>query len=166
MRIGLFSDTHGSIDQRVFELFSDCDEVWHAGDFGDGIESGLNRFKLLRGVHGNIDGQIIRAQFPEELFFTCEGIKVYMTHIGGSPGNYYPLAKKGIESQQPDLFICGHSHILKVVQDKKYNMLYMNPGAAGKHGFHKMRTMLRFEINGSKIEKLEAIELGLRGFAG
>jgi uncharacterized protein len=163
MRIGLFSDTHGFIDPRVFDLFRDCDEVWHAGDFGEGLEDRLGGFKLLRGVHGNIDGQKIRSLYPGELFFTCEELKVFMIHIGGSPGNYYPLAKKGIEANVPDLFICGHSHILKVAKDKKYNMLYMNPGAAGKHGFHKMRTLLRFEINGSKINNLEAIELGLRG---
>ncbi|MCX6276019.1 MAG: metallophosphoesterase family protein [Bacteroidetes bacterium] len=165
MRIGLISDTHSYIDPRVYDLFKDCDEVWHAGDFGEGLETQFRNFKVFRGVYGNIDGQKMRAVYPEELFFTCEEVKVYMIHIGGSPGNYYPQAKKGIESFTPGLFICGHSHILKVMQDKKYNMLYMNPGAAGKHGFHKMRTLLRFEINGKKIEKLEAIELGLRGNA-
>jgi putative phosphoesterase len=163
MRIGLFSDTHGYIDPRIYDLFNDCDEVWHAGDFGEGIQDQFGDFKLFRGVYGNIDGQKIRTTFPEELFFICEEVKVYMIHIGGTPGNYYSRAKKGIESFEPGLFICGHSHILKVMQDKKYNMLYMNPGAAGRHGFHKTRTLLRFEINGKKIEKLEAIELGLRG---
>ncbi|MEO8086421.1 MAG: metallophosphoesterase family protein [Bacteroidota bacterium] len=163
MRIGLFSDTHGYIDPRIFELFKDCDEVWHAGDFGEGISTALSGFKKFRGVYGNIDGQKIRSVYPEELFFTCEDMKVLMIHIGGSPGNYYPQARKSIEAHSPGLFICGHSHILKVMQDKKHDMLYMNPGAAGKHGFHKMRTLLRFEINGNKIENLEAVELGLRG---
>jgi len=166
MRIGLFSDTHSYLDPRIFELFKDCDEVWHAGDFGEGILAQLNVFKKVRGVYGNVDDQKIRAVYPEELFFMCEEVKVLMIHIGGTPGNYFPQARKSIEANSPRLFICGHSHILKVMQDKKYNMLYMNPGAAGKHGFHKMRTALRFEINGNKIEKLEAIELGLRGTLG
>lgn len=163
MRIGLLSDTHGYLDDRVFDLFKDCDEVWHAGDFGEGVSEKLKAFKPLRGVYGNIDDGKVVAVHPEELIFTCEEVKVLMIHIGGSPGNYYPQAGKFIEAHKPSLFICGHSHILKVIQDKKYNMLYVNPGAAGKNGFHKMRTLLRFEISGKKIEKMEVIELGLRG---
>ncbi len=166
MRIGLLSDTHGFLDSRVYELFKDCNEVWHAGDFGENVAGEIKKFRPLRGVYGNIDGQSIRSSFPEELFFDCKGKKILMIHIGGSPGNYYPQARKSIELHQPDIFICGHSHILKVMQDKKYNMLYMNPGAAGKQGFHKMRTMLRFEITGKKIENIEVIELGLRGSVG
>ncbi len=163
MRIGLLSDTHSYLDPKVFEYFAACDEVWHAGDFGEDVSKQLSEFRSLRGVYGNIDAQGIRSLHPEKLFFKCEEIKVLMVHIGDSPGNYYPEARKGIELHKPKLFVCGHSHILKVMQDKKHNMLYMNPGAAGKHGFHKVRTILRFEINGNKIEKLEAIELGLRG---
>ena len=162
MRIGLLSDTHGYLDSRIFDFFRDCDEVWHAGDFGEGITEQLEAFKPLRGVHGNIDGQKIMSVFPETLSFSCEGIQVLMIHIGGSPGNYFPVAKQNIENLRPELFVCGHSHILKVMRDDRYNLLYMNPGAAGRHGFHKMRTLLRFEINSRKIEKLEVIELGLR----
>jgi putative phosphoesterase len=162
-RIGLISDTHGYLDPKVFDYFKECDEVWHAGDFGEGVAGQLRNFKPLRGVFGNIDGQIIRSDFPEELFFECGGMKVLMIHIGGSPGHYYPQAKKLIDLHRPSLFICGHSHILKVMHDKNHHMLYMNPGAAGKHGFHKMRTVLRFKIDGKKIENLEAIELGSRG---
>jgi putative phosphoesterase len=147
----------------VFEYFKDCDEIWHAGDFGDGVAEQLQSFKPVRGVYGNIDGQKIRREFPEQLFFECGGLQVLMIHIGGSPGNYYPEAKKSIAVNKPSLFICGHSHILKVMQDKNHNMLYMNPGAAGKHGFHKMRTVLRFGIENKKIENLEVIEMGLRG---
>jgi putative phosphoesterase len=163
MRIGLISDTHAYLDPKVFEYFKDCDEIWHAGDFGDSVSDKLVSFKPLRGVYGNIDGQKIRSEYPEELFFEFGGLKILMIHIGGSPSYYYPQAKKSIELNRPDIFICGHSHILKVMQDKNFNMLYMNPGAAGKQGFHKMRTMLRFKIEGSKVENLEAIELGLRG---
>ena len=160
MRIGLLSDTHGYIEPRVYDLFKDCDEVWHAGDFGEGLETQFGNFKFFRGVYGNIDGQKMRAVYPEELFFTCEEVKVYMIHIGGSPGNYYPLANKGIRSFAPGLFICGHSHILKVMQDKKYNMLYMNPGAAGNYGMHKVKTLIRFTIDKSNIKDLEVIEIG------
>lgn len=163
MRIGLLSDTHGYLDTRIFEHFKDCNEVWHAGDFGEEVSEKLSSFKPLRGVFGNIDGTKIRSAHPEELFFTCEEISVQMIHIGGTPGNYYPGARRVIELNRPLLFICGHSHILKVMQDKTHNMLYMNPGAAGRHGFHKMRTVLRFVIDGKKIKNLEVIELGLRG---
>jgi putative phosphoesterase len=163
-RIGLLSDTHGYLDPEIFRHFKDCNEVWHAGDFGDTeVSDHLKSKFLLRGVYGNIDGQKIRITHPEELNFTCEGLKIYITHIGGYPGNYSPTVNKKIELNKPGLFICGHSHILKVMPDKKFNLLHMNPGAAGKHGFHKFRTILRFAIDAGKIKDVEAIELGLRG---
>jgi uncharacterized protein len=162
-RIGLLSDTHGYLDKKIPEYFSACDEIWHAGDFGsETIAKELSAFKPLRGVYGNIDGNDIRNQYPLQLFFICEEVKVLIIHIGGTPSWYQPEAKRLIEEHKPDLFICGHSHILKVMQDKKNGLLYMNPGAAGKSGFHKVRTILRFSINGKKIEDLEVIELGLR----
>lgn len=163
-KIGLLSDTHGYLDPKVFTLFAECDEIWHAGDWGDEkVSKDLSDFKTLRGVFGNIDGTPIRILHPQDLIFDCEGMKVFITHIGGYPGNYFPEAYKKITIHKPDLFICGHSHILKVIPDKKNNLLHMNPGAAGKHGFHKIRTMLRFHIDNGKIGGLEAIELGLRG---
>lgn len=163
MRIGLISDTHGYLDPAVFKYFEKCDEVWHAGDFGEGVAESLKTFKPLRGVYGNIDSRKLRIDFPEKLYFNCEGKNILMIHIGGSPGHYYPQAEKEISIHHPDVFICGHSHILKIMQDQKHKMLYINPGAAGKHGFHKMRTLIRFEIQNRKIENMEAIELGLRG---
>lgn len=165
MKIGLISDTHSFLDQSVFDYFKECDEIWHAGDFGNvSIYDQLNAFKPTIGVYGNIDGQDVRIVLKEDLFFEREGIRIYMTHIGGSPGKYPPRVKKNISIHQPALFVCGHSHILRVVSDPAYNnMLYLNPGAAGKEGFHRMRTLLRFEINAGKIEKMQVIELGLRG---
>ena len=165
MKIGLISDTHSFLDTSVFDYFKECDEIWHAGDFGNvSIYDQLNAFKPTIGVYGNIDGQDVRIVLKEDLFFEREGIKIYMTHIGGSPGKYNPRVKKNILEHKPDVFVCGHSHILRVVSDTAYkNMLYLNPGAAGKEGFHRMRTLLRFEINGGKIEKMQVIELGLRG---
>ncbi len=163
-KIGLISDTHGYLDPKVFNYFNECDEIWHAGDFGDIVVSDqLQSFRTLRGVYGNIDGTEVRQTHPLDQLFECEGLKVYITHIGGYPGNYFPEARKKIEDFKPGLFICGHSHILKVMPDKKNNLLHMNPGAAGKHGFHKIRTLLRFEIEDGKIRNPEAIELGLRG---
>jgi uncharacterized protein len=164
LKILLLSDTHGLIDPKIEGYLGSCDEVWHAGDIGDvRVSEKVREYKPLRAVFGNIDGREIRQLHPEDLVFDMDGLKILITHIGGSPGNYYPEARKKIELHRPSLFICGHSHILKVMRDPKYNFLYMNPGAAGKHGFHKIRTMLRFEINQGKIEHLEAIELGLRG---
>jgi putative phosphoesterase len=162
-KIGLLSDTHSYLDENIFNHFQNCDEIWHAGDFGDEkVSDKLAAFKTLLGVYGNIDGTAIRTIHPVDQFFECEGVKVFITHIGGYPGNYFPEAQKKIENLKPDLFICGHSHILKVMPDKKNKLLHMNPGAAGKHGFHKIRTILRFEIDKGKISGLEAIELGLR----
>lgn len=162
-RIGLISDTHSYLDDAVFEHFASCDEVWHAGDFGDlKVANALKAFKPLRGVYGNIDGQDIRTEYPEHLRFSCEKVKVWMTHIGGYPGKYNPKIREQVLQEQPDLFICGHSHILKVIYDKKISCLHLNPGAAGKYGWHKVRTLLRFSISGEKILNLEIIELANR----
>ncbi|WP_312186700.1 metallophosphoesterase family protein [Sphingobacterium sp.] len=158
-KIGLLSDTHSYLDDAVFTYFANCDEIWHAGDFGDSVADQLEAFKPLRGVYGNIDNQAIRLQFPEDLRFTCEDVEVFMTHIGGYPGKYAPRIKAELLKNPPKLFITGHSHILKVIFDPKIQCLHLNPGAAGKHGWHKVRTLMRFDINGDKIENLEVIEL-------
>ncbi|MGH2552371.1 MAG: metallophosphoesterase family protein [Chitinophagaceae bacterium] len=167
IRIGLISDTHGFLDEKIFDYFKDCDEIWHAGDFGEGIINissfeKLRMEKKIRGVYGNIDDQRIRNEFPEQLFFICEEVKVLMRHVGGSPPNYNPETRNELAIHQPQLFICGHSHILKVMYDEKINCLYMNPGAAGRHGWHKMRTIIRFVIDGKEIKNCEVIELGKR----
>lgn len=162
-RIGLISDTHGFLDPLVFDYFSECDQIWHAGDFGLGVAAPLADFKPLRGVYGNIDDAAIRAQFPRDERFTCEGVDVWITHIGGYPGKYDRAVSKRIRADSPDLFICGHSHILRVMRDPSLNqMLHFNPGAAGRHGFHAMRTMLRFEIDSGNVRKLQVVELGPR----
>lgn len=162
-RIGLISDTHGFLDPLVFDYFSECDEIWHAGDFGPDVAAQLSEFKLLRGVYGNIDDATIRSQYPKDERFVCEGVDVWMTHIGGYPGRYDRSVGKRIKTDPPTLFICGHSHILRVMRDAKLNnMLHFNPGAAGRHGFHVMRTMLRFEVDSGKVGKLQAVELGPR----
>lgn len=159
-RIGLISDTHNFLDDSVFEHFKNCDEIWHAGDFGTAaIADYLSSFKLLRGVFGNIDGYDIKSIFPEQLVFKCEGIKVMMRHIGGYPPRYNIETKKEILLHQPQLFISGHSHILKIMYDEKLHCLHMNPGAAGKHGWHKVRTLIRFAIDGNNIKDCEVIEL-------
>jgi uncharacterized protein len=164
-RIGLISDTHGYLDEEVFNHFTNCDEIWHAGDFGNielannlSTQSGL----IVKGVYGNIDGQDIRSVFPEQLVFMCEDVKVMMRHIGGSPPTYNPETRKELKIHQPQLFISGHSHILKVMFDDKINCLHMNPGAAGKQGWHKVRTIIRFVINGKNMKDCEVIELGKR----
>lgn len=163
-RIGLISDTHGFLDEAVFRHFADCDEVWHAGDFGDGVVTQLKKESSwkIQGVYGNIDDNIIRSEFPEQLVFTCEEVKVMIRHIGGSPPKYNPETRKELAIHQPQLFISGHSHILKVMYDDKINCLHMNPGAAGKHGWHKMRTIIRFVIDGKEMKDCEVIELGKR----
>ena len=163
-KIGLISDTHNYLDETVFEHFKDCDEVWHAGDFGS-IEllNGLTtRQAMVRGVYGNIDGQDIRNIYPQQLVFTCEGVKVMMRHIGGYPPKYNPETKKELLLHHPQIFISGHSHILKIMYDDKLDCLHMNPGAAGKQGMHKMRTLIRFVIDGTEIKDCEVIELGNR----
>jgi putative phosphoesterase len=167
-KIGLISDTHGYLDEQVITHFKSCDEIWHAGDFGS-IEW-VNQLKLkleavnnkatIRGVYGNIDGQDIRAYFPENSFFTCEGVNVFMKHIGGYPGHYAPSVKDLIIKNNIQLFISGHSHILKVMYDEKTNCLHMNPGAAGKQGWHKTKTLIRFVIDGKEMKDCEVIELG------
>ena len=163
-KILLLSDTHGLLDQKIIKYIDGVDEVWHAGDIGStAVADGISSLKTLKGVYGNIDSPELRKQFPENQIFICEGVKVLMTHIGGYPGRYSAKLKKLILEKKPQLYICGHSHILKVVQDRKNNLLHMNPGACGVHGFHQIRTLLRFELNQGKIEKLEAIELGQGG---
>jgi putative phosphoesterase len=165
MKIGLLSDTHSYLDPTIFNYFKDCDEIWHAGDFGTvGIFDQLNAFKPTIGVYGNIDGMDVRIVLKENLLITRNGATILLTHIGGSPGKYTARVKSLIALHKPNIFVCGHSHILRVVSDPAYtNMLYLNPGAAGKEGFHRMRTLLRFEINDGKISNMQAIELGLRG---
>ena len=162
-KILLLSDSHSYIDERIIDYAKQADEIWHCGDFGsmEVIEE-LEKIKPLKGVFGNIDNDKIRAVFPEVNRFMCEKVEVLMIHIGGYPGKYSPLAKKGISEKKPKLFISGHSHILKVMFDDKNNLLHLNPGACGKSGWHKMRTMLRFEIEGEEIKNLEVIELGAR----
>lgn len=164
MKIGLLSDTHGYLDERIFEYFKDVDEVWHAGDVGNvALLEQLSAFKSLKCVYGNIDGQEIRLQSSEYVSLNFSGYKVVMIHIGGAPYKYTARAKELIAKYKPQLFICGHSHTLRVVTDKSLgNMLYMNPGAAGRSGFHHTRTILRFEISNQKIMNLQAIELGPR----
>lgn len=165
MKIGLLSDTHSFLDPRIFNHFSACDEVWHAGDIGDVVVADeLEKFKPFRAVYGNIDTRATQARYPEDLRFSCEGVEVLITHIGGSPPNYNPRAKKLFKEKTPDLFICGHSHILRIKKDPAYNnMLYLNPGACGNHGFHMMKTVVRFEISNGLISNMEVIELGKRG---
>ena len=159
-RIGLLSDTHSYLDAAIFKEFSACDEIWHAGDFGNiDLVEGLKNFKLVRGVYGNIDGPEIRALFQETNIFMCEGVKVPMKHIGGYPPKYNPETKKQILEVQPQLFISGHSHILKIMYDEKLQCLHMNPGAAGKQGWHKVKTLVRFTIDGHDIKNCEVVEL-------
>lgn len=162
-RIGLLSDTHGFLDDAVLRHFDQCDEIWHAGDFGNiELADRLANFKPLKGVFGNIDDKDVRLVYPEDLRFECEQVKVWMTHIGGYPGRYHPRIKDEINQTPPGLFISGHSHILKVIFDKKISCLHLNPGAAGKYGWHKVRTLLRFCISEEKIHTLEVIEMGTR----
>ena len=161
VRIGLISDTHSYLDDAVFKHFDKCDEIWHAGDFGNiQLADQLAAFKPLKGVYGNIDGKDIRQIYPEHLRFKCEEMDIWMTHIGGYPDKYSQFVKPEIYNNPPQLFITGHSHILKVMFDKKINCLHLNPGAAGKQGWQKVRTLMRFAINGNKIQDLEVIELG------
>jgi putative phosphoesterase len=164
MKIGLISDTHGWIHPRLFEHFKDVDEIWHAGDIG-GINTAdtLAEFKPLRAVFGNVDDAIIRRTYPAHLKFLVEETSVWITHIGGAPGHYDRNVLPLIYDEPPDLFICGHSHIAKVQYDKRGGFLYINPGAAGYHGFHKFMTAIRFNIDLSGIHDLEVIELGERG---
>lgn len=165
MNIGLISDTHGFLDARVIKLFEDCDEVWHAGDFGQGVAERLQRaFPVFRGVFGNIDDDSIRHRFPEDLRFTCEGVDVWLTHIAGRPGRYDTRIRASLLKNPPQLLVCGHSHILHVETDKRLqNMQYLNPGAAGHHGFHHERTLLKVRLEAGQISNIRLIELGPRG---
>ena len=158
-KILLLSDTHGHIGEDILKHVHWCDEVWHAGDIGAlEVTDTLKNLKPLRAVYGNIDGAAARTEFPLHQKFTVEGLKVWITHIGGYPNRYSKPIRDVIKFERPDLFISGHSHILKVMPDKKLNLLHMNPGAVGKHGFHKLRTMLRFKISKGEIKELEIVE--------
>jgi putative phosphoesterase len=159
-KILLLSDTHGYVDDHMMKYVKESDEVWHAGDIGTTqVTDTISSQKPLRAVFGNIDNHEMRLSFPEELLFECEDINIYMTHIGGRPGRYAKGISKKIKSIKPKIFICGHSHILKIQYDKVNQLLFINPGAIGKHGFHKVRTMVRFEIDKSDIKNMEVIEV-------
>lgn len=162
-KILLLSDTHSCIDQTILKYVAQSDEVWHAGDIGNlEVTDKIKSIKPLRAVYGNIDDDKARIEFPLHQRFFCENVDVWITHIGGYPGRYNPNIKTEFANNPPKLFICGHSHILKVIYDKKYNLLHLNPGAAGVSGFHQIRTMLRFVIEDDKIKDLEIIEIGKR----
>ena len=158
-KILLISDTHGYIDEKIIKYANQVDEIWHAGDIGDiSVTDTLKTIKPLKAVYGNIDNQKIRSEFPLHNRFLCEKVDVWITHIGGYPKKYNPKIIDKLRSNPPDLFICGHSHILKVINDKELNLLHINPGAIGKHGLHNVRTMIQFEISGDKIENLSIVE--------
>jgi putative phosphoesterase len=164
MKIGLLSDTHGFLDEKIFGYFKNCDEVWHAGDIGSHeLADKLEKFKPFKAVYGNIDDPEMQRRYPADLWFTCEQASIWITHIAGSPPNYNPRIKKILKDKKPDILICGHSHILKIIPDKNYNLLYINPGAAGNQGLHHMKTLLRFDVGGTKVSNMEVIELGKRG---
>ncbi len=158
--IGILSDTHGFIDQKILDFFKECDEIWHAGDIGSiEIADKLASFKPFRAVYGNMDGQDVRLTYTKNMRFRCEDVDVFITHIGGYPGNYAKDIKNILINDSPDLFIAGHSHILKVMYDKKLGFLHVNPGAAGRSGFHKSRTAVRLQIDKSEIKNLEVIDI-------
>ncbi|MDT8413226.1 MAG: metallophosphoesterase family protein [Vicingaceae bacterium] len=158
-RIGLISDTHGYFHPKLEKLFAQCDEIWHAGDVGNyEVIEQLEKMKPLKGVYGNIDGQDIRTRFPKNLRFNCEGVDVWITHIGGYPNRYNQDIREEIRRNPPKLFICGHSHILKVMFDEKLNLLHINPGAVGQQGFHKVKTIVRFTLDNNEIKDLEVVE--------
>jgi len=167
-RIGLISDTHGYFDEIISTHFQQCDEIWHAGDFGSVLIADTlsqvrkGRQTMIKGVYGNIDGYDIRSVYPEQLVWQCEEVKVLMTHIGGYPPKYNAKVKEQLLIHRPQLFISGHSHILKIMYDDKLECLHINPGAAGKHGWHTMRTVIRFTIDGKEMKNCEVIELGKR----
>lgn len=160
-RIALLSDTHNYLDPKIFKYFETCHQIWHAGDIGTiSITNELSKIKPVIAVYGNIDGQDVRKVYPKNQRFICEGVEVFMTHIGGYPHHYSSEAFSEIKQNPPKLFICGHSHILKVMFDEKYKLLHINPGAAGMHGFHKVKTIVRFTLEAGQIKDLEIIELG------
>lgn len=163
-RIGLMSDTHGFLDEKVLKYFEACDEIWHAGDIGTmAVADKIEAFKPLRAVYGNIDGADIRQRYPLDLRFDCEGLDVLITHIGGYPNRYSKRVREMMLEHSPKLFISGHSHILKVMPDSKFDLLHINPGACGNHGFHQMKTIVRFTVAAGEVSDLEVIELGKRG---
>ena len=163
MKVGILSDTHGTLIPQIFSFFKDVDEIWHAGDIGN-IETAeqLAAFKPLRAVYGNADDHIVRMQYPEDQFFHVEDVDVFMTHIGGYPGKYMPEVKYILEHKRPQLYICGHSHILKVENDRKLKLLHINPGAAGQSGFHTKITMIRMTIEGKTFKDMEIFEIERR----
>lgn len=164
MRIGLLSDTHAFLDEAIFVFFQECDEIWHAGDFGSmEVFDRLNALKPVRGVFGNVDGTDIRSRLPEDIEWQCEDVDVYMTHIGGYPGRYDPRAKRELVRRKPDLFICGHSHVTRVMRDATLGLLHINPGASGHSGWHITRTVMRLTIQADLIGNVELLELGPRG---
>lgn len=164
MKIGIISDTHSYLDPQFKTYFKDCDQLWHAGDIGSmEVADQLEAFKPTIFVYGNIDDQKMRIRYPKNQIFECAGLKVFMTHIGGYPPNYKPEIRKELDEIKPRIFVCGHSHILKIMPDQKRNLIHFNSGAAGKHGFHHIRTLIRLEINNAKITNVEVIELGKRG---
>lgn len=161
MKIGLISDTHAFLDERIGHFFTSCDEIWHAGDIGsEEVISGLEKIAPVVAVHGNIDGGALKVSYPEHQRFQREGFDIWITHIGGYPKRYDKRVYETIYKHPPDIFICGHSHIVKVIRDQKLGLLHINPGAAGKYGFHKVRTIARMIIKDKKISDLEVIELG------
>ncbi|MEO6882487.1 MAG: metallophosphoesterase family protein [Bacteroidia bacterium] len=161
IKIALLSDTHNYLDKRIFKYLEPCDEIWHAGDIGTiSVCEELEKIKPLKAVYGNIDGQDIRKKYPKDLRFTVEKMDIWMTHIGGYPNHYSPDVREKIKMNPPKIFICGHSHILKVMYDKQLNTLCLNPGACGMYGFHKIKTLLRFQIDNGSIQQMEVIELG------
>jgi putative phosphoesterase len=163
-KIGLLSDTHGHLDESIFTYFKDCDEIWHAGDIGSmEVADRLAAFKTFRAVYGNIDDGAMQQRFPLDLHFNCEGLEVFITHIGGYPGKYTRRVGEILAARPPGLYICGHSHILKIMPDKALQLLHINPGACGVEGFHQVKTIVRFEVEAGKIQGLEVVELGLRG---
>ena len=165
IKIGLLSDTHGTLSSRLYKFFESVDEIWHAGDIGNAETADqIASFKPLRAVYGNIDDHIVRKMFPLDLRFMCEEVDVLMTHIGGYPGRYEARVREQMKMKPPQLFICGHSHILKVIYDQKYNCLHMNPGAAGSKGFHQVCTAIRFVIDGNRIKDLEVLEFERSAF--
>jgi putative phosphoesterase len=167
VRIGLLSDTHSWLDPDLLPYFSECSEIWHAGDLGSlqVLEELEATGKTIRAVYGNIDGGALRSALPLDQQFEVEGLSVWITHIGGYPGRYAPRVRPLIRQNPPGLFIAGHSHILKVQYDQKLDVLHINPGACGRHGFHKVRTAIRFAVDRGEVKDLEVIELGLRGQA-
>jgi len=159
-KIGILSDTHGFLDEKIIDFFNDRDQIWHAGDIGSMvILEQLENYKPIKAVYGNIDDYTMRRALQEQFLFECEGRKIFITHIGGYPGRYDPRAVETFETFKPDIFVCGHSHILKIQHDKKYNLLHINPGAAGKSGLHKFRTAVRFTIDGIEIKDMEVLEM-------